>query len=1361
MIYLKNIILNTPTDELEGIISPFIEQQFPSFVRTDYRKLVLFIKSYYEWMEKQGNPGYVLSNLDTIYDIDQSLNEFYSHFKSTYLEGFPEELATNTSGNKPNKKTLIKHIRDFYGNKGTESAYQFLFRMLYDSDVEFYYPKTDILKTSDGRWIEPLSVKSTSSNGTDLFGGTNGQLLQYRGSDITGSADIDYVIQYSDKGLDITEYFIKNVSGVFLPNSEVVIQNGENSWKEITYSVLGEYYIETPGSNYVIGDTVLIEDGNGRGALAFIEQTGLGGAIKKIAIKSSGINYATKVYATFISKNGVNQSAVVYLSPTAITRYPGFFSNNSGKLSSTKKIQDGNYYQDFSYELKSSIDSTSYFGVLKELIHPAGMRMFGSILLQGALENTISTSTQANISVSPLVGQYTPYTSGTTLDLRKNGVTASGYWLGATGDLYPLGYNPYIGSTSEVGSNGQTTANGTVFVGTSFGYTLCYVPESGKTSHNPIGSALGSTGAFYSNIEERFTPQGMSDMVLWLKPENIGVCGAVANGASLDIWTDASPQANHALPPTWDKWNSGTTSLYLTSTVGGWSTKAYTTNAVTKVSFRAKGKNPSFHGALFMMGLSRNPGTTTGANYAEMDFGLYPLRSYSTVYSSNRTIWWYQWANFGATASGTTYNGNFGTSWNDNTLFTMEYNKTTGDYKYYVDGTVVKSGTTAAGNTYYAIFCPYNISGTSVTVEDLYNGDTKIIAPGWTAKNGTSPTTGITWANIIGNKIYKCSPTLVIGDGSVSGRTGANFNGGVMWGQNSAWRDSAVTNYAPYSEDFTIANYNTLTGVSVGISYGVQRPPGISLDSGSWGDAAVTLLEETEVTSPHHIVKNMTGVSYVLGATYIASIYGRSGDRDRLAMQFSSTFNATPPSATFNLSNGTVATFAGGTAGIYALGGGWYRCWIAGQPSANVSGGNFFIGIHNSSNNGVFGGTAGKGLYISALQLENGRVLPTVGQEPRPYIKTNSTTPASRGNLYLKDLQNVTFVPGGTAESLLVGSSIHLTRGLTFTDEMDWFMVYRSTAAASSTDRGFIVHSNRPLWDTSYINEDVVMLTRPWNYVDRTTAFPSQGSVPDSSYYYRPLSGGVVTGDTVRRYAETTGALIFRPYGSFISATPTTNLNSIGYDPHYGGLTVSPHIGEVARDSNNRLYAYLNGDEATNYSRSTGLYVAKVTNVAENAGAEVYSGCTVDIGRIGAYKRIDLVSNYGEGTSSFITSAVTNAPYSFQGVLFEVLVFNRKLEETERQKVYGYLSRKYKIDSGLPDAFVNSHPSAYPLGLTYWQIAHHPNSLGLSTIGTGISFDGITLSNFYTLPKTIYKSANTRLPDGTVLGGDTYDTIGA
>ena len=90
---IKRIVLNTSDEELEDVIAPFIEEQFPRFMRSDYRKVVLFIKAYYEWMDSEGKPGYVLGKLDTVSDVDRNTEEFYSHFKNTYLASFPRTLG--------------------------------------------------------------------------------------------------------------------------------------------------------------------------------------------------------------------------------------------------------------------------------------------------------------------------------------------------------------------------------------------------------------------------------------------------------------------------------------------------------------------------------------------------------------------------------------------------------------------------------------------------------------------------------------------------------------------------------------------------------------------------------------------------------------------------------------------------------------------------------------------------------------------------------------------------------------------------------------------------------------------------------------------------------------------------------------------------------------------------------------------------------------------------------------------------------------------------------------------------------------------------------------------------------------------
>jgi len=1574
MASIKTIILNSSTEELESILSPFIEEQFPTFIRKDYRKLILFIKSYYEWLDKKGNYGNTIQKLSTIFDVDSNLDEFYSHFKATYLDGFPETFAESVDGNKPNKKTLLKHIRDFYGNKGTESSYQFLFKVLYDSELDFYYPKNDILKLSSGKWYEPLSVKCTSSNGSALYTAVGGRILQYSGDIITGVADIVDVIQYNEGGVYVTEFYIENLVGDFLPNTNVTIEKDETTWNEITYSVLGNYFIEAPGADYSVGDQVLVRDNNGRGFLANIQQVGLGGTLKKISIKSSGINYVNKVYVSFVSANGLNETAIVYFDPTAITRYPGYYLDNGGKLSSNKKIQDGHYYQDFSYELKSAVSLETYFNILKQLVHPSGMRMFGSILLKSAIDSGSTLSSQAVYSVVPLIGEYTPYTFVTGLNLRANGYGTSygweldpssqglcgesagstlggtfggqGFWLGATGDLYPLGYNPYIGSTLQVGINGKTAPIGTVFIGTSYGYTYCIVEENGFTCHNPLGSPLGSTTSWYSGNENTMTPENISGMVLWLKPENIGVCGSLVVGASLDRWIDASPMKNDATPATWDKFNTATTSLYTPAAVSGWAVSASTHQPITKMEFKPQGFEKSTHGQLFMAGLSRVPGATS-TNYNNLDFGIYIIRSYgdpngSTYATENRRSYLYEMANvrpdpYGAQPSSSTLGLTY--EYDDDDLFSVEYNKTTGRYVYSVNGTTLHSGITNSGLTYYGLFAPYSAAKTSISVEGLYSGSTKITGPSWavytTGSNPSPPgtttaNTGITWTNLIGRPIHKTSPKIIV---DAIGGTGAYFSGGLMFGPKSYLYYGSVRNYMPYSDDFAIGdaagNASYTSGIAIGVhgtSMSVPRPPDYGLEgkgiypkinrvsiyapnlvtdpyaasalpqpfqwagyegtatrvtsgltaalnsvSSSWvritknsssngrvivstisglqpnqwyrismfvwsGDTNLTSIgwqadaanptvgESTQYTSAdrgtvkkieaifcatasggtpvmvcriananpigtevyvtglsiinqtRQFAKNWVesaGIGNLTGNTYTSSLYAKVGTTgmNRFAMSFSTAFGSV--SGEFNITEGNASCSApsGCTAGIQDVGLGWHRCWISGRNSKAFANapipiyvvlkypdGVGYSQLGTGITNGDFMNFTGwqveraydKGSSDSSLENSYGYAM------PMPYVGTTGSlfgAPLAAAPTIDK-LKRCTFVPGGTGEKLILSTALHFNRGITFTDEMDWFMVFKN--ATESTTNSYMLFSNNG-YRYTHNNDDWVFATRPWNTQDRTVPpYPLGTTVSNSSYWHYPLDNGKATADTQRMYYNYTG-IFFRPYRSdhgLGSPAPTT------YDPHYGGISAIPHIAELGRDATNRLYLYLNGDLANQYSRSTGIGVVDYsgTRVADPI---IYQGGTFDVSRIGSYNRRPFVSGGPDGSSRFVSLGLNNTPYSWIGTVFEILVFDRKLSETERQTVYGYLSRKYKLEPYLPDSYILSHPSTYQYGTTYWNIANHPNTRSFTGIPPGTNMGGITISAFLEMPTTVYKSAGTRLASGAVLAGDTYDTIGA
>jgi len=233
----------------------------------------------------------------------------------------------------------------------------------------------------------------------------------------------------------------------------------------------------------------------------------------------------------------------------------------------------------------------------------------------------------------------------------------------------------------------------------------------------------------------------------------------------------------------------------------------------------------------------------------------------------------------------------------------------------------------------------------------------------------------------------------------------------------------------------------------------------------------------------------------------------------------------------------------------------------------------------------------------------------------------------------------------------------------------------------------------------------------------------------------------------------------FKPYLPFTDSTGNDKKTVIAYDPHVSGQSMGMVIGEAVRDETGIIGAYANGDSAINRSRSTSVRVSNFFKTGAETERPGYTG-PITLGRFGSYHLSTVVSGSTFGSSSWIADAKGNTAYGFRGVINEVIVFNRKLREEERQQIYGYLSLKYKMDTKLPNSYRISHNSAYPFGLTYWNIEHHPNTKGLSGIPSGVSFSGITISNFLLFADYIYKSKGTVLSDGTVLAGDTYSGVG-
>ena len=115
-----------------------VEKVLPDHFKTEYPKLVSFLKEYFHFEDSDGSPSRLVNDLFYARDINQVDESLLSYIEDelllgqAYFEGFID------------KRTAAKFSHNLYSTKGTKFSIQQFFRMFYGIDVEVDYPKKDV-----------------------------------------------------------------------------------------------------------------------------------------------------------------------------------------------------------------------------------------------------------------------------------------------------------------------------------------------------------------------------------------------------------------------------------------------------------------------------------------------------------------------------------------------------------------------------------------------------------------------------------------------------------------------------------------------------------------------------------------------------------------------------------------------------------------------------------------------------------------------------------------------------------------------------------------------------------------------------------------------------------------------------------------------------------------------------------------------------------------------------------------------------------------------------------------------------------------------------------------------------------------
>lgn len=126
----------------------------------------------------------------------------------------------------------------------------------------------------------------------------------------------------------------------------------------------------------------------GRNAIVTADAGSATGVVTAVDIYDSGFGYSPGSYITLTSSNTQNQTVVSGRSVVDTQGVgAGYFTSRSGFLSDTQHIIDSKYWQTQSYDIIAQRMLKSYETFVRDLVHPAGIALFGSLRIMSEIQN--------------------------------------------------------------------------------------------------------------------------------------------------------------------------------------------------------------------------------------------------------------------------------------------------------------------------------------------------------------------------------------------------------------------------------------------------------------------------------------------------------------------------------------------------------------------------------------------------------------------------------------------------------------------------------------------------------------------------------------------------------------------------------------------------------------------------------------------------------------------------------------------------------------------------------------------------------------------------------------------------------------
>jgi hypothetical protein len=289
------------------------------------------------------NVGRATGNVLNYKTLETSVDKYVDYLREELYPSIPASYYGD-------KRLVAQYFKDFYQSKSNEQSYRFLFKLLYNEDIEFYYPGTDVLRVSDGNFEKTQIIRTEAiATGINSLGNSfDRDIFLFLNKTIRGKtsgflANVVDIKKFFIGSREVAEMTLKLVSGTFTAGEDIVDIDDDNLVTTI-YGIISGVTIIDGGSGYEEGDAITIT-GDGSEAQAKVSSI-KESPISALRVDSVGHGYQLNTAAT-IDNTGTGGSGLIIKVTELANTYTVTSGSNTytvGEVSKVSIINRGEGY---------------------------------------------------------------------------------------------------------------------------------------------------------------------------------------------------------------------------------------------------------------------------------------------------------------------------------------------------------------------------------------------------------------------------------------------------------------------------------------------------------------------------------------------------------------------------------------------------------------------------------------------------------------------------------------------------------------------------------------------------------------------------------------------------------------------------------------------------------------------------------------------------------------------------------------------------------------------------------------------------------------------------------------------------------